>query len=187
MKKQSAVGLFFSMFLRAIVIIFGLYIVGFGIFFIVQAVKEGGRNKGPVTTAAANVLTEVDTPDNLMTGETTAQAISTEAPATTEAPVEKQDAKDSSIIVLNSTEVTGLAGRWCDTLAADGYNDTSASDFSEERSQTVIYSKKAGVGEELTSYFNGASYEVGDAPDGSSQDTSVYDIVIIIGTSDSDH
>ena len=186
MKKPSAIGLFFSMFLRAIVVIFGLFIVGFGIFFIVSAVKEGGKNKGPVTTAAANVLTEVDNPDNLMTGETTAQPTTTET-AVTEAPVEKQDAKNSSIIVLNSTEVTGLAGRWCDTLSADGYTDTSASDFSEEYSSTVIYSKNAGVGEELTSYFNGASYQVGDAPEGSSQDTSVYDIVIIIGTSDSDH
>ena len=44
-KQQTAAGLFFSMLLRAAVIILGLAIVAFGAFFVMQALKGNTANR----------------------------------------------------------------------------------------------------------------------------------------------
>lgn len=183
MKKQSAVGLFFSMFLRAAVVILGIVILVFGAVFLMQVLKGDKKSsKEPATTVGENVLTDPEVKDELLTAEPT------EAPVTdTEAPVvETVPALDKNILVLNSTDVTGLAGRWCTKLGELGYGQTTASDYSEPQTNTRIISTTDGVGQELTQYFNGASYEVGTVTSGVSVSTEGYDVVIIIGTADSD-
>ena len=180
-KQQTAAGLFFSMLLRAAVIILGLAIVVFGAFFVLQAVKGGVKKSGPATTLDANALTDAQTDDLQMNP-------STEAPAEdTQAVQETGDAKGKNILVLNSTGIAGLAGRWCETLNADGYANTNASDYSESLADTKIISKEDGVGTELVNYFAAASYEVGTVTSGTSEPTDGYDIVIILGASDSNH
>ncbi|MBO5509432.1 MAG: hypothetical protein J5962_03115, partial [Lachnospiraceae bacterium] len=104
MKKQSAVGLFFSMFLRAVVVILGIAILVFGAVFLMQVLKGDKKSsKEPATTVGENVLTDPEVKDELLTAEPT------EAPVTeTEAPVvEAVPALDKNILVLNSTDVTG--------------------------------------------------------------------------------
>ena len=49
-KRQTAAGLFFSMLLRAAVVILGIGIVVFGAFFVMQALKGGGKSNAPATT-----------------------------------------------------------------------------------------------------------------------------------------
>lgn len=184
MKRQSAAGLFFSMFLRATVVILGIVILVFGVVLVTKAVKDDGKEKGPMTTVGNNVLTEAEGRDDLLYNSTEA---TTEA--TTEEVVipEIAPAYDKNILVLNSTDVTGLAGRWCETLNEQGYANTSASDYSMALENTKIVAREGGVGEELLDYFNGATYEVGTVSNGTSEPTDGYDIVIIIGIADSNH
>ena len=64
-KQQTAAGLFFSMLLRAAVIIVGLAIVAFGAFFVIQVVKGDSLKKNtPATTLDENALTDAQV-DNL--------------------------------------------------------------------------------------------------------------------------
>lgn len=180
-KKQTAAGLFFSMLLRAAVVILGIGIVVFGVFFAMQAINGGGKEETPATTLDENALTDAQVDDLQMNP-------STEAPVEiTEEQTVAQDAKNCKILVLNSTEIAGLAGRWCETLNADGYANTNASDYSEALSDTKIISREDGVGTELVAYFSSATYEVGTVSSGTTEPTDDYDIVIIIGASDSNH
>ena len=180
-KQQTAAGLFFSMLLRAAVIILGLAIVAFGAFFVLQAVKGGVKKSGPATTLDANALTDAQTDDLQMNPSTEASAEDTQEAQ------ETGDSKGKNILVLNSTGIAGLAGRWCETLNADGYANTNARDYSESLADTKIISKEDGVGTELVNYFAAASYEVGTVTSGTSEPTDGYDIVIILGASDSNH
>lgn len=187
MKKQSAAGLFLTIFLRAFVIIMGLAIIAFTAFFITKYAKNRGtKSNDPSTTAGERVLTEAEAPDELLTAEPRprTETASTENP---DENADESDAHNAMILVLNSTDVMGLAGRWCDTLNEDGYARTTKSDFSTNLEKTAIYSKKEGYGENLTAYFDGATYQVGDAPEGASISTADFDIVIIIGNADDDH
>ena len=104
-KQQTAAGLFFSMLLRAAVIILGLAIVAFGAFFVLQAVKGGVKKSGPATTLDANALTDAQTDDLQMNPSTEASAEDTQEAQ------ETGDAKGKNILVLNSTGIAGLAGR----------------------------------------------------------------------------
>ncbi len=187
MKKQSMVGLFFSMFLRATVIILAIVIVVFGVVFISKVMqKEDGQDKGSATTASPNVLTEAEGHDELLyadPSETTEYVVAEDTEATTEAEIYMS--YDANILVLNSTDEIGLAGRWCETLNGFGYSNTSASDYSTAQEYTRVISTTPGMGEDLVQYFNGASYEVGTVTTGSSEPTDGYDIVIIIGIADS--
>lgn len=182
-KPESAVGIFFSMMLRAMVVILGITIVVFGAYFVLKVTKDGGKKKNePATTVNANVLTEVDAADDLLTNEPV--VIPDDVPGE---PVAAADSRSMNILVLNSTDVKGLAGRWCDTLNANGYNNTKAADYSELQSTTRIVAKLDGAGQDLLSIIPNASYEVGTITSGSGEPTDNYDIVVIIGTDNSEH
>lgn len=187
MKRQSAAGLFFSMFLRATVVILGIVILVFGVVLVTKLVKRGDKEKGPMTTVSNNVLTEVEGRDDLLYNSTEAPTSNTTENTTEVEVPETTPAYDKNILVLNSTDVTGLAGRWCETLNEQGYANTSASDYSMALENTKIVAREGGVGEELLNYFNGATYEIGTVSNGTSEPTDGYDIVIIIGIADSNH
>ncbi len=171
-KQQTAAGLFFSMLLRAAVIILGLAIVAFGAFFVMQALKGNTAKDTPATTLDENALTDSQVDDLQITPSTEAETVS---------------ATDRKILVLNSTDIAGLAGRWCDTLNANGYANTNASDYTEALADTKIVAREDGVGKELVQYFANASYEVGTVTSNVTESTDGYDVVIIIGASDSNH
>ncbi len=179
MKKQSVVGLFFSMFLRAAVVILGIAIIVFGVVILVKVVKNEDAENTPGTTVSDNILTEADGRDDLLYNTT---AESTDDGQTTEQVVTSYD---KNILVLNSTGIAGVAGGWCTKLNEAGYNNTMAADYTTTIETTRIVSKVDGVGLDLVGFFNGATYEVGEVTEGSMEDTTNYDIVIIIGTSDS--
>ena len=105
MKKQSMVGLFFSMFLRATVIILAIVIVVFGVVFISKvAQKEDGKNKGPATTASPNVLTEAEGHDELLytdPSETTEYITAVDTEATEATTTEILMSYDANILLIN--------------------------------------------------------------------------------------
>lgn len=191
MKKQSVTGLFFSMFLRTTVIILGICIVVFGVVLLTKLFKGDKNGKDTPTTVSSNILTEAEAHDDLIynTTEATEETSDTESDAESDeaTPTYTTTSTEKNILVLNSTDVSGLAGRWCATLNENGYNNTFASDYFTSLETTKIISKQEGVGEDLLQFFEGATYEVGDLDGGSSEPTDDYDIIIIVGTSHSDH
>lgn len=179
-KKQSAVGLFFGMFLRAVVIILGVAITVLLIMILMKVIKSDKNKITPATTIGDSILTESDARDDQIYATTE---------ATTAAPhiePSEDNAYHKNILVLNSTSTGGLAGRWCTRLNEAGYSNTFASDYSTTQETTRVISKVDGVGTELVQLFNGATYEVGDVTEGTSTSTVNYDIIIIIGTADID-
>ncbi len=185
MKKESAASLFFSMFLKAIVIILGLIIIIFGIVFLVKVVKHDDGEKAPATTVNENILTEAGKHDDLLYN--TGDDEDTEDDTTQD--VAGDDTTNSfgySIIVLNSTDYAGLAGRWADKLTGYGYTVSEKADYFNTLTSTKIISTKEGVGEDLVQYFKSASYEVGQLTEGSNVSLSGYDIIVIIGEDDYD-
>lgn len=77
--------------------------------------------------------------------------------------------------------MAGLAGRFTETLEADGYTLTEPTNYTGTQSaQTRIQVKSEGVGEDLVSYFTDAKIEVApeEVPAGA-------DIRIILGTKES--
>ncbi|MCM1273646.1 MAG: LytR C-terminal domain-containing protein [Clostridium sp.] len=181
MKKQSPVGLFFSILLRAVVIILGVAIIAFGIFFLSKVAKDGKKKKDePVTTVDNHVITEAEGHDDLIINpeEDTSED--------TEEPEAVSESFDKSILVLNSTNTTGLAGRWCGRLNEYGYANTEAADYSDTQEHTRIVAREEGVGKDLLQYFDNATYEVGVVTEGTAASVDGKDIVIIIGTADDD-
>ncbi len=182
MKKQSAANLFFSMFLRAIVIILGIIIFVLSIVVAGKAISRSRAKQGQ-TTVNDSILTEVEGRDDLLYNTTEAQ---TTQETVEDVPEDVTSSTDKRILVLNSTETVGLAGRWCERLAGEGYTNTEKSDYSTPLTNTKIVSTTEGVGRDLLRFFKDASYEVGTVTEGTLEDTQYYDIVVIIGSEDDD-
>ena len=88
---------------------------------------------------------------------------------------------DASILVLNGTNVKGLASRTKERLTAAGYKVTGIGNYKEtDIEKTIIQVTEDGLGVDLLKLFTGSVYEVvPELPDG-------VDIRIIIGSADSD-
>ena len=90
------------------------------------------------------------------------------------------DTKSLLIEVSNGGNVSGLAGRFTEKLAADGYRLADPTTYYDaQMDYTRIQVKEAGIGEDLVSYFDDAKIEV--APD----KVGSADIRIILGTNES--
>lgn len=82
------------------------------------------------------------------------------------------------IVVLNGTGAPGLAGQYQDLLTADGYTVIAVGNSTDGiHEYTQIQVNREGVGQDLLSYFNNASIEVMQLPQGT-------DIQIVVGTAD---
>lgn len=91
------------------------------------------------------------------------------------------DSKDLMIEVANGGTINGLAGKYTDMLAEEGYQMGTPSTYTGEQiSKTRIQVRKKGMGKDLVSYFNDA--EVKTAPDLLEEGV---DIRIILGTGES--
>ena len=90
------------------------------------------------------------------------------------------DTKSLLIEVSNGGNVTGLAGRFTEKLAGDGYRLTEPTTYHEaQMDYTRIQVKESGIGADLVKYFDDARVEV--APD----KVGSADIRIILGTNES--
>jgi anionic cell wall polymer biosynthesis LytR-Cps2A-Psr (LCP) family protein len=91
---------------------------------------------------------------------------------------EKDSSKEISIEIQNSTQISGLAGRWRDKLAEDGY---SVGSVKTNREGTLTHTKiiiaKEGMAKDLKSYFKNPEFEVGTVESGA-------EICIVLGTED---
>lgn len=87
-----------------------------------------------------------------------------------------QDSKGYLIEISNGGITNGLAGRYTEKLAAEGYQMASATTYAGEQvSYTRIQVKESGIGNDLVQYFSNAKIEV--APN----ELKNADIRIILG------
>ena len=169
-KKQSASGLFFSIFLRSAVVILAIVIVCL-IFALVRSVIHGKKTES--TEASTGISTEVQE-DPLLTAEKTE--------ATTEAPEANYGIK---IAVLNGTETGGLAGAWKSKLEEAGYTAVDAGNYKGVSATTKLYFNSKDMGQELINYFPGATIETEMLKEEETDVViSTHDVLIVIGTSD---
>lgn len=90
------------------------------------------------------------------------------------------DSKALLIEVSNGGNITGLAGKFSEKLAAEGYRMAEATTYSgEQKDYTRIQVKEAGIGGDLAQYFNKAEVEVAPSEIGANAD-----IRIILGTNE---
>lgn len=82
-----------------------------------------------------------------------------------------------NIIILNSTDTSGVAAKWSDTMKEQGYEVKEIGNYSPTLDKTRIVVKEDGQGEEFLDYFTDAELHTGKVPEGA-------DAQIIIGSSD---
>lgn len=92
--------------------------------------------------------------------------------------------KDSSkkmelqnIVILNSTRTSGVAAKWSELFAAQGYQVKEIGNYSPELQNTRIVVSKDGQGKEFLDYFANAEIRTGEVPEGA-------EAQIIIGIDD---
>ncbi|SEQ81515.1 LytR cell envelope-related transcriptional attenuator [Lachnospiraceae bacterium NE2001] len=187
-KKQTALGLFFSFFLKAIVIILGLVILAMSAY-LIKAVLSTKASESEQT--AETDAFEDDQNDELLTAEATQddavlyedESVAGEetAAATTEL------AMDASIVVLNATETAGLAAAWKDKLTEQGYTNIQTGNYTGgnlDTSKIVVLTEGISTNT-IQGLVTNATFEVGSADsiscDVSSEGVQAY---VIIGGSD---
>lgn len=91
---------------------------------------------------------------------------------------ENQSSIGLSVRILNSTKVNGLASSYQEKLVEAGVNVTNIGNYNGQTlTNTKIYVREAGYGEDLLQYFNNAEIEVGQVDEG-------LDMCIVLGTAD---
>lgn len=81
------------------------------------------------------------------------------------------------IVILNSTDTSGVAAKWSETFQKQGYEVVEIGNYSPQLDKTRIVVKEDGQGEEFLDYFTEAETHTGKVPDGA-------DAQIIIGSGD---
>lgn len=182
-KKKSMSGIFFSMFLRTVVIILAVVIVALGAALVKQSLSKSRENKmGTSSEIDESVLTESDGEDELLGATEEGQADGQDDGTDTPSAALSTDKK---IVVLNGTATKGLAGHWKDQLAGYGYTNIDAHNYYSRLENTKILVTEEGIGEDLKQYFPNADYEVGTlTSDETDANIDGVQIFVIIGTSD---
>lgn len=146
---------------------------------ILEGTETGSRFKIDAS-AAKTVFDEILSENGDIDSVLKASETTTESASTTEATTEEdQDStKNITIEIQNSTKISGLASRWKDKLAGEGYTVGSIKTNRQgELTHTKIIIAEEGLGQDLKSYFKNPEYEVG-------QVTSGARICIVLGTED---
>lgn len=169
--NKKAMRLFGEVFLKTIIVILGMAIVAFVIFFMIQ--KFGGSKKSNNTEEPASITTE-----SLPTDATSEEPVTEEPTSEEPATVELISSVGHSIEVLNSTDVAGVAAGWQEKLNNAGFTVSQIGNYEVETlTNSKIIVTQDGMGMDLLEYFPSASIEVGTIDSG-------VEIQIIVGTSD---
>lgn len=190
MDKKTIWKVFGEAFLRSMVVLMAILILGFTVFFVVKVISDKNQKSGTSSetgsTYSDDELEEMLNKENAKDGEdegATSEEATTEE-VTTEQVVDISS-KDQSILVLNSTGVAGLAKKWMDKLKAEGFSNVKTGNYSESASaQTKIYVPEDGMGKDLAEYYTDAVIEVGSLSSGIDVSTDGVQIFIVLGTND---
>lgn len=197
MDKKTMLKIFGEAFLRSMVVLMAVAIVGFGAFFLIKVNTDSKQQAEVPSTEQAPtyssseleaMLEEENANDTeaTTTEEVTTEEVTTEEP-TTEAP--DIPSTDKNILVLNGTRISGLAGSWQSKLIGAGFPNIAIGNSNLVREdQTRIYVAEEGMGNDLVQYFSDAVIIVGSLTAGDYQITrgsmAQVDIFIVIGNND---
>lgn len=208
MSNNNMLNVFKEAFLKTLVVVLAMIIVGFATFMVVEMAISGGKNdKEQTSTMDPDELQEqLDNesstedeaaPDEGEDGKDEDADNSDEGEADDEGSLDDEDgedagvsSKDLKIVVLNSTEKSGLAGTWADKLKNKGYTNVYTGNYKVGMlDSTKIIVVKDGYGKDLVDFFSNAVLETGNLTSGyslvdSSVSTDDIAIFIIIGTDD---
>lgn len=173
-KKQSATGLFFSMFLRAIVVILAIVIVCLVVALIRSLIHNKGKNTDDTGTSVV-ASTEIQD-DPLITAKATEAVTEKPAPADVNHAIK--------IVVLNGTSTNGVAGAWKEKLNNEGYTSVEAANYSGSTGKSLIYRKTDGAGTELDAYLKEPQVIENFDSSNTDADISDADVIIVIGKND---
>lgn len=189
MDKKTILRVFGDAFLRSMVVLMAILILGFTVFFIVRVVSDKKQAADMEETGSTysdeeleEMLNKENAKDKPIVDE---EEEETEEEVTEE--VQEISSKDSKILVLNSTGVAGLAKRWMDRLKGEGFSDVQTGNYSTASGeQTKIYVPEEGMGKDLAEQFEDAVIEVGSLSSGIDVSTDGVEIFIILGNKDTD-
>lgn len=202
MDKKTMLKIFGEAFLRSMVVLMAVAIVGFGAFFLIKVTTdrkqqaENPTTEQPSTYSSSELeamleLENANDTEATTTEEATTEEVTTEEPTTEEPTTEAPDipSTDKSILVLNGTRVSGLAGSWQSKLNGAGFSVAAIGNSNLAREdQTKIYVAEEGMGNDLIQYFTDAVIIVGSLSTGDYQITrgsaNQADIYIVIGNND---
>lgn len=192
MDKKTVLKVFGEAFLRSMVVLMAIAIVGFAVFFVIKVntdkkelAKQEQPEKETATYSDDELQAMLDDENANDTDEATTEAATEEI--TTEAATEQSDipSNNKKILVLNSTRVAGVAKAWMNKLTSEGFTTVETGNYSlSQESQTKIYVAEEGMGKDLAEYFSDASIEVGSLDSGIDVSTDGVDIFIVIGSND---
>lgn len=189
MDKKTILRVFGEAFLRSMVVLMAIAIVGFAAFFIIKVNTDKTQMAENSTTEAGSTKSDDELQaivDEENAADTT-EEVTTEEPTTEEVTTEEEiiSSKDKKILVLNSTGVAGLAKSWMNKLSGEGFTDIATGNYSlSSESQTKIYVPEEGMGKDLAEYFSDATIEVGSLSSGIDVSTANVEIFIVIGRND---
>ena len=189
MDNKTILRMFGEAFLRSMIVLIGIIIIGFILFFVIKA---NSSNKTETDRVVSQATTEEITTEVSTTEISTTEAPTTEEPTTEEITTEELTTEeqvilsiDKKILVLNSTNVAGLAKAWMDRLKQDGFADVATGNYSAgTETNTRIYVSEEGMGTDLTDYFADATVEVGILSSGIDVSTEGVEIFVVIGSND---
>lgn len=194
MDKKIMLKVFAEAFLRSLIVLMAVLIVGFAAFFFIKVNSDRNSPSGNADMYAQNqnvsteeLLPEEATTEEPATEEPTTEEITTEEATTEEATTEEQviPSTDRKILVLNSTSVAGLAKAWMDKLKGEGFSDVATGNYStSSEQQTRIFVLQEGMGQDLAGYFQDAVIEVGVLNSGIDVSTDGVEIFVVIGSND---
>lgn len=194
MDKKTILKIFGEAFLRSMVVLMAVAIVGFGAFFLIRVNIDKKQAENTTTEQSSShsadelqtMLDEENAKDTSDTEEDTTEEITTEA--TTETP--DIPSTDKNIMVLNSTSKAGLASAWKSKLNNEGFANVGIGNYGlSAETQTKIYVSEEGMGNDLAGYFTDAVVSVGAVDSGNysvqgGASMDHIDIFIVIGSND---
>ena len=193
MDKKTMLRLFGEAFLRSVVVLMAIAIVGFAAFFAIKVnsdKKELAQTEEKVETPEysedeLHAMLEAENAND--TEDMTTEEVTTEE-ATTEAPqIEEIPSTEKNILILNSTSVAGLASAWNKKLNNSGFSHTAIGNYnSGAETQTKIYVSQEGMGLDLLPYFTNSVVVVGSLEPSQyaimSGSIDTVDIFIVVGS-----
>lgn len=170
--NKKMLKVFGEAFLKTLIVILGVAIVVFAIYFLIQ-VFGGGKNKKPSTEDFEISTDDINSGDVVEPSSDEVEPTSEEV--TTAEPI---SSVGHSIEVLNSTDTAGVAAGWKEKLTGEGFTVSDIGNYETETlTSTKIIVTQDGMGQDLVGYFRNATVEVGTISSGA-------EIQIIVGTED---
>lgn len=161
------------------VMILGILVVGAAVFFLLYLFADRPVTGAETTTTAADLTTTTDE-ETTTTAEGDTTTTTTLDTTTTSEVVAVRPPAEVTVVVLNSTDLDGAAGRLTSRLADAGYQTLPADNHTPEQDPSRIWYREGYAAEAAALLEHMAGANVEGLPDETLGEGA--DIVVVIGT-----